>query len=38
MMMMTVMCLEEFLEHKFMQYVLAAIIIVVSIICLDTDL
>lgn len=35
---MTVMCLEEFLEHKCVQSVLAAIIIVVNIIHFDKDL
>lgn len=36
---MTVMCLKEFLEHKYMYvYVLAAIIIVINIIYFDTDL
>lgn len=30
----TVMCLEEFLEHKGIQYILTAIII----ICFDKDL
>ena len=35
---MTVVCLEEFLGHKCIQYVLPAIIIVINIICFDTDL
>lgn len=32
------MCLEEFLKHRGIQYVLVAVILILIIICFDKDL
>lgn len=32
------MCLEEFLEHRGIQYVLVAVILIIIIVCFDKDL